>query len=73
VLYGTPRQLAAALAPCPVDRARDTRARGIEADFPGWEVRHGLYGWTGRRASDGRMVSSTSAPGLLALLGVMTA
>ena len=51
----------------PIDRARDEIARGIEADYPGITVSHGLYGWQASR--DGAEICrAVSAPGLLALL-----
>jgi hypothetical protein len=56
--------------PGPVDRARDEQARRAEAEYPGWRISHGLYGWAGTRASDQRTERSSSLPGLIALIGV---
>ena len=54
----------------PVDRARDVIAARLEAEFPGWKLAHGLYGWTATRAADGRVIQADSAPGLAVLLHI---
>lgn len=54
----------------PIERARDVIAARLEAEFPGWKLVHGLYGWTATRAADGRVIQSESAPGLAVLLQI---
>jgi hypothetical protein len=51
-----------------MDRARDELARRVEAEHPGWSLRHGIYGWTGVRARDGLTRRSSSLPGLRPLM-----
>jgi hypothetical protein len=58
------------LLPDPVDRARDVLARRAEAEYPGWRIRHGLYGWDGTRARDQRAERAGSLPALTALIDV---
>ncbi|MGH3158854.1 MAG: hypothetical protein ACRDNF_20100 [Streptosporangiaceae bacterium] len=64
-MTGERTQLQRALAPGPVDRARDEIARQIEADFPGRTVTHDIYGWAA--AAEGRdTIRAQSAQGLRA-------
>ena len=53
-----------------IDAARDQLARAAEGDNPGWDISHGIYGWTGTRACDQRTAAAPSLPGLLALINV---
>jgi hypothetical protein len=56
--------------PSPVDRARGIIGARLEAEYPGWKLAHGLYGWTATRPADGRVVRSDSVPGLEVLLRI---
>jgi hypothetical protein len=53
-----------------MDRARDDLARRAEAQYPGWTIRHGIYGWTGTRTGDGLTRRATSLPALRPLLAI---
>jgi hypothetical protein len=50
--------------------ARDVLARTAEAEYPGWQLSHGLYGWTAVRSRDGRTEKCGSLPGIKALMSV---
>jgi hypothetical protein len=54
--------------PSMMERARDDLARRAEAQYPGWSLSHGLYGWTAIRARDGLTRRSSSLPGLRPLI-----
>jgi hypothetical protein len=51
-----------------MQRARDQLARRAETSHPGWQVSHGLHGWTAVRDRDTTTLRSTSLPGLTALI-----
>jgi hypothetical protein len=54
----------------PAGAARDVLAARAEGRHPGWQVRHGLYGWTAVRDRDGTTRESDSLPGLDALISI---
>lgn len=52
----------------PIDLARDEIARGLEAEFPGTVITHGIYGWRAVDPHGEELCRAQSTAALRALL-----